>query len=151
MIPQGFHESDHSEIDEHDITQMENFLSQQDGRHESYRDDGEHASDDKQAEESDGEDKEDDSTGDDCGKGFDGADEDYGEALENDKNPFSQETSFQKFQSQMSEKVALLEKETMSKRHWTMTGEVGYKQRNVNSLLEQVVEFDQISKVRERK
>lgn len=55
-------------------------------------------------------------------------------------------STFEKFQQKMNRQIEELEKENISEKPWTMTGEVSSKERPINSLLEEVVDFDILTK-----
>jgi U3 small nucleolar ribonucleoprotein component len=56
-------------------------------------------------------------------------------------------STFQLFQDKINEQIREYEAENVAAKPWTMTGEVSSKKRPMNSLLEEVVEFDQTIKV----
>lgn len=56
-------------------------------------------------------------------------------------------SSFQKFQDRMATRIRELETENVSAKPWTLGGEASNKTRPINSLLEEMVEFDQSIKV----
>ncbi|RKP17782.1 hypothetical protein ROZALSC1DRAFT_30448, partial [Rozella allomycis CSF55] len=66
-----------------------------------------------------------------------------------DEKQDEMKSSFEKHQERMNKMIADLEKENVSEKPWTMIGEVTSKVRPENSLLEEVVEFDQTKPVPE--
>lgn len=75
----------------------------------------------------------------------------YQRALEDvdeqmDDDTCTEPSTFEKFQQKMTRQIRELEKENVSEKPWTMTGEVSSKERPINSLLEEVIEFDVLTK-----
>ena len=61
--------------------------------------------------------------------------------------PSRPKSSFQLFQDKINEQIQELEEENVAPKPWVLSGEVSSKKRPINSLLEEVVEFDQSIKV----
>lgn len=63
-----------------------------------------------------------------------------------DDTIYAEPSTFEKFQQKMNRQIEELEEENVSEKPWTMTGEVSSKERPINSLLEEVIEFDVLTR-----
>lgn len=63
------------------------------------------------------------------------------------KNKKSQQSRYEARMAALSEQIAELEAENVAERDWTLRGEAKSRDRPVNSLLEEDLEFDQVAKV----
>ena len=63
------------------------------------------------------------------------------------EQPSKSKSSFQIFQDKLNKQIREFEEENVAQKPWVLSGEVSKKTRPMNSLLEEVVEFDQSIKV----
>ena len=63
------------------------------------------------------------------------------------EQPSRSKSSFQIFQDKLNKQIREFEEENVAQKPWVLSGEVSKKTRPMNSLLEEVVEFDQSIKV----
>ena len=72
-----------------------------------------------------------------------------GEDFENDVFALARENKEMKTYAnqEMVDKIEKIENEMMDEKKWTLKGEVGCKDRNYNSLLEEYVDFDTVTKL----
>ena len=68
------------------------------------------------------------------------------EGKEHVEDPLAAST-FRRSQKKIAIQIEKLEQESVAKKHWTLLGEAGSKQRSPNSLLENFVEYDSNAKV----